>query len=115
MCIDAFKNWSLQELSECQQLAKQRPYVGPEGTSCIYRGKRLRTVGGNMFTRPLGETYDEFIIGHLRHVLGDDWFSSQQQLPPNKQHKVMQWGLAMGEERERVFAAAPETEESVLL
>lgn len=109
MCIDAYENWSLQELAECKQLANQRPYVGPVGISCIYRGKRLRTVGGNYFNRPLSETFDDFIIWHLRQALGDDWFSSHRSLPSNEQHIVMQWGLAMGEERERVFAAAPET------
>lgn len=100
-------------MAECQRLAKQRPYVGPVGISAIYLGKRVRAVGRKYFTRPLDETLDDFIIWHLRHTLGDDWFNSQRQLPSNKQHKIMQWGLAMSEERKRVLATVPESSQVV--
>ncbi|HCO94763.1 MAG TPA: hypothetical protein DIU00_12565 [Phycisphaerales bacterium] len=107
--MNAYRNLSLQELAESQQLARERPYVGPRGISCIYQGNRIRAVGRNNFTRSVSETFDDFIIWHLRYVLGDRWFRNHRNLPSNEQHIVMQWGLAMGEQRERVFDAAPET------
>jgi len=111
MCINAYRNWNLQELAECRQLAKERPYVGPEGISHIFQGKRIRTVGRKFFTRSLKETFDVFIINHLTHALGDDWLSSQKILPPNEQHKVFQWLLAMSEESNLVLATARESDQ----
>lgn len=113
MCIRSYKNWSWQEIVRCKQLAKHRPYVGPEEITCIHRGERFRGVGKKYFVRPLSETFDDFIIWHLRHTLGDDWFSDQRQLPSNEQHKIVQWGSAMSEERRCVLAAAPESGQAV--
>ena len=104
----ASKNFSIEEVIECGQLAQKRSYDGPIGVSCVQWGKRRRAVYNKVFTRPITETSAEFIIWHLRYVLGDKWFNMYRQLPPDNQHIVMQWGLRMGAERKRVLSSIPE-------
>jgi hypothetical protein len=67
-----------------------RPFIAIEA-----EGQRFRVVGNRVYTRPLNETFHEFIINHLRDTLrmkfAADWGSKQETLPTEKQHPIYRW------------------------
>mgnify|MGYP001324578225 CR=1 FL=1 len=79
------------KLLQCDELAARRGYVGPRGRSWIQGDVRYRLVRGERWERPETETFDEFIVGHLKYVLGPEWGKRQVALPREKQHVVVRW------------------------
>ena len=64
---------------------------------------RNRYVGSLRFQRPLTETFDEFLIVHLKYTLGKRWGRSQVKLPRDQQHKIIQWIFDISDEKRRIL------------
>lgn len=84
---------SAAELLECDELAARRGYLGPRGQSWTQGGVRCRLIRGERWERPETETFDEFIVRHLKYVLGPEWVKHQVALPRDEQHVVVRWML----------------------
>ena len=100
---EVMRSFDQAELTKCQQAAHLRPYCGPKLTSWCEGGMRIRLVQKGRFTRPKTETHDEFIIGHLKYVLGKDWGELQAKLTAEEQHAVMRWMFEAVEEQKRIL------------
>ena len=59
--------------------------------SVDFKGYKVRAVYCTVHTRPLTETFHEFIIGLLCTGFGDRFNDEQIKLPEDKQHVLMKW------------------------
>jgi SEC-C motif len=59
--------------------------------SVIIDAKRLRFVRGQVFVRPPDETFQEFVLGLFRSVIGIHWFRKQKELVAEQQHHIFRW------------------------
>jgi hypothetical protein len=101
-------------LERCDDLARGRGYVGPRGTHYLQGEKRIRIVRNMKWERPATETFDEFIVGHLKYVLGKEWGEAQLALPPSDQHIVIRWLVRAAEYQKTIFPKEHQAGELVL-
>ncbi len=92
-----------ERLQTCLQLVATRCYCGPLGKSGLQGSTRIRSVGPFRFESPQTETFDEFLVGHLKYKLGKLWGRQQVQLPRERQHAIIQWLFGHCEEQRRVL------------
>ncbi|MBI5359395.1 MAG: hypothetical protein HZA48_02305 [Planctomycetes bacterium] len=60
--------------------------------NAIHKGYRFRAVGSKVYTRPINETFHEFIIGcYLLGLYGEKWRQEQMKLAENKRHVLIEW------------------------
>ncbi|MCX6841548.1 MAG: hypothetical protein NTX53_04600 [candidate division WOR-3 bacterium] len=76
-------------LSRVRPAAHRFPIV-----QCPYQDVRVRMVGIGVFTRPLTETFPEFLAYFALHLLGREWHDAQRSKPDARRHVVMQWWFA---------------------
>jgi hypothetical protein len=92
-----------ERLSSCTQRAATRGYCGPLAKSELRGSTRVRHIGGLRFESPHTETFDEFLIGHLKYTLGKLWGRQQVKLPHDRQHAIVQWLCHYSEEQRRIL------------
>ena len=56
----------------------------------MYRGRRVRAVGRQVYNRPAPETFAEFKYQHLKFVLGKPWWMHEARQSPAQRHAIMQ-------------------------
>lgn len=88
---EAVRGISPAQLLRCDELAASRGYLGPQGTSWVRDDARFRQVRNERWQRPSTETFDEFLVVHLKNVLGREWGKRQVELPPGERHVVVRW------------------------
>lgn len=91
------------QLLRYDELAAKRGYVGPRGRSWTQGTVRYRIVRGERWERPGTETFDEFIVAHLKYVLGPEWGKRQVSLPREEQHAVVRWMFDAAQYQEEVL------------
>jgi hypothetical protein len=92
-----------ERLQTCLHRAATRGYCGPTGRSEIRGSARVRHVGTLRFESPVTETFDEFLVGHLKYTLGKLWGRQQVRLPRERRHAIIQWLFDLCEEQRRVL------------
>ena len=98
---NGIRNISPDVLLDCDTAARNRPYCGPCGHFETKDSKRIRYIRDICFDRPATETFDEFLIVHLKYILGKSWGRSQVNLPRKQQHVIIQWLFDYCEETRR--------------
>jgi len=61
--------------------------------SVIFNGFRIRALSDKVHSRPLTETFHEFLIGVVHWAFGETWWKQQLGMPANKRHVVVRWYL----------------------
>jgi hypothetical protein len=78
---------------------EQGRLIGRPFIDTLYQGKRVRAVGNQIVFRPPEETKHEFFVHVLANTLGDQWKQSQDKLPPEERHLIIDWVDAWDEMR----------------
>lgn len=73
-----------EEQRALEEIGYYLPHIETE-----FKGRRMRAVGNGIYSRPLSETFHEFIIGLLRFTLGEEWFAEQGTLPEAQRHFIV--------------------------
>lgn len=65
----------------------------------VFQNHRIRCVGNVVFKRPLEESFSQFLLFFLGHLLGQTWAREQMSLKNSRRHVVMRWLLEWEEWR----------------
>lgn len=63
-----------------------RPFI-----DTVFKGQRMRAVGGQVFGRPLDETFHLFLLRRFAETLGKDWRDQQLREKVEHQHPLFIW------------------------
>ena len=61
-----------------------RPFI-----TTVFKGSRMRAVGGTLYKRPADETFHMFLLSTLREELTEEWFTKQKL--DASPHPISQW------------------------
>lgn len=67
------------------------PFLGRATIFREGRDFRDRIVGDRVYRCSKSETFAEFLLTHLKWVLGRDWVKSEVAKPPTERHPIMTW------------------------
>lgn len=82
-----------KESIEQNGLLTGRPMISAE-----FKGQRLVAVGGKVYTNiPSDATFQDFLIIHLKDVVGLPWGLEESKKPKDQQHIIIQWIAEMAE------------------
>jgi hypothetical protein len=59
--------------------------------SIVHNGYRLRPIWSSIYTRPLSETFHEFLINIVKWTFGQDWWRHQIAMRADQRHAVVRW------------------------
>lgn len=66
--------------------------VGRHFIDTTFKDKRIRAVGGSVYSRPLNETFQMFLLNRLAEILGGkNWHDSEQVKSEEQKHQLFKW------------------------
>lgn len=80
------------DLEEVGRVVQATPH--PHGRplpSTVHNGQRFRILGRRVYTTPLRQTFDEFLIDLVKWTFGDGWYERQLALSTEQQHQLVHW------------------------
>jgi hypothetical protein len=57
----------------------------------ISRGKKVVVVGRTIYASDRWKTFPDFLMDHVAHVFGRDWWNTELQKPSESRHVILQW------------------------
>lgn len=57
----------------------------------VFQGQRIRAVRNQLWPRPLGETFHDFLVNVVKWTFGEPWWKQQSKMSSSSRHPVIQW------------------------
>ena len=79
----------------------QRP-TEPHLIQAKFKGYRFRAVGNRLHYRKPTETFHEFVLAHLKMLLGKAWYMGEVGKPAEERHQIARWYFAVADWQRRM-------------
>jgi hypothetical protein len=74
------------EQARVRTFGQVRPEIAAD-----YQGHKFVAVGSKLYYDKKWKFFADFLVDHVPHLFGREWFESEVAKPPNERHPVMQW------------------------